>query len=50
MSIDTSAELEVELPPEVVELAAEEGVEEYLPKVMDMTRRVFPSSRRGIDG
>ncbi len=45
MSIDTSAELGVELPPEVVELAAEEGVEEYLPKVIDMTRRVFPTAR-----
>ena len=46
MSIDTSAELAVEVPSEVVALAAEEGVEEYLPKVIEMTQRVFPSASR----
>lgn len=46
MSIDTSVPVAVEIPPEVVELAAEERVEEYLPKVIEMTRRLFPSASR----
>ena len=41
MSIDTSAELAVELLPEVVEFATQQGVEEYLPKILEMTRRIF---------
>ena len=49
MSIDTSAELGIQVPPEVAELAAREGVEEYLPKVIDMTRRVFPPDSQ-LDG
>lgn len=44
MSIDTSVPIAVEIPAEVIQLAIEEGVEEYLPAVLEMTRRLFPSA------
>ena len=33
---------EIELPADVVQLAAKLGVTAYLPQVLDMTRAVFP--------
>lgn len=36
------------VPPEVHKVAAEQGVAEYLPAVVDLTRRVFPMSQRVI--
>lgn len=30
------------LPPEVLTFAAEQGVTDYLPAVLEMTRRIFP--------
>jgi hypothetical protein len=33
-------------PPEVKAFAAEAGVAEYLPRVLEMTQRVFPTAQR----
>ncbi|HZT80534.1 MAG TPA: hypothetical protein VFA26_09935 [Gemmataceae bacterium] len=34
--------LPITVPPEVAEFAAEQGVTEYLPGVVEMTRRLYP--------
>jgi hypothetical protein len=36
----------VAVPPEVVAFADEQGVADYLPSVLEMTARLFPSARR----
>ncbi len=38
----TSTLAEPDLSPEVLAFAAERGVTDYLPTVLDMTRRIFP--------
>jgi hypothetical protein len=35
-----------DLSPEVLAFAAEQGVADYLPAVLDLLRRVFPAARR----
>jgi hypothetical protein len=34
-------------PPEVLAFAAERGITEYLPRILEMTQRIFPSLLRG---
>jgi len=46
MSTITAALPRREWPREVAEFAAEQGAEQYLPAVMEMTRRLFPGARR----
>jgi len=46
MSINTTTAVKQEWPPEVAAFAAEVGVTEHLPQVLEMTRRVFPTARR----
>jgi len=36
---------DVPIPPEVAAFAAEQGVTDVLPAVLDLTRRVFPHAR-----
>src|SRR5438874_1156912 len=36
----------LDVPPEVLALAAEQGVAAYLPALVDLLRHVFPTARR----
>ena len=40
---------EIELPADVVQLAAKLGVTAYLPQVLEMTRAVFPDARLEVE-
>lgn len=40
---------EIELPADVVQLAAKLGVSAYLPQVLAMTRAVFPDARLEVE-
>src|SRR5262249_30798908 len=46
MASETSTVAVPEWTRAVVELAAREGVTDYLPRVWEMTRRVFPTAER----
>ena len=40
---------EIEVPTEVLDLAAKLGVTAYLPAVLEMTRTVFPESHMAVE-
>ena len=44
MNQTAAVELPVAIPAEVIDFAASQGVSDYLYPVLEMTRRVFPSS------
>src|SRR5438105_15273334 len=46
MSANGSAMMTHEWTQEVSDFAAEQGVGQYLPAVLEMTRRLFPTARR----
>jgi hypothetical protein len=44
--VASPTELAARLPADVLAFAVEQGVDEYLPSLLEMTHRVFPSARR----
>lgn len=46
MTQSTAARLPAAAGPEVLTVAAEEGVAAYFPAVLDLTERLFPDARR----
>lgn len=46
MATNESTVVEPRVSNEVAPFAAEHGVDQYLPRVLEMTRRVFPGARR----
>ncbi len=46
MARPTVAETSPALPADVIAFATEQGVAKALPKVLEMTKRIFPSARR----
>ena len=43
-----TSSLPVPIPPEVLAFAAEQGVDAYLPGVLEMTRKTFPDAALGV--